>query len=437
MATHIAVEVEQARGPGVEFAGEAGQPLIGKQARIGAGWLGFDQAALVDSDDGAGRRVAVLVALPGSTFAGALLEVELLGGWSGPGQTALLARVPGAAMPSPAVAVAAGGIDNAAAWLDPAGAERIVLSARQRYRERASHNRITSGRAWYALGSLAPEMARFATPHSAAEYSLGRLPPRFLRGLEGLLDDDERLLYWVERPIASDPGLLERFRSRIDRRAALLALTDRQLLWIVDHAQPDRYLSDWGVDIEILPVERILGVTCDLRGAFAQLVVTTSASRRHFHLPVELADEVRVMRDLAGRFCPDTAGRLPRRLYPIDTAAFDAEAAGRFGQEAEARALFDAAADIGEGVLGFLFSPRRPGQRAPAAIALTSERVVLLGPAPADVSLRAAAEVTETLSPLVGRIGVARDVRLTYPAPLVDRGARFVRNVRRAMAAMP
>ena len=60
-------------------------------------------------------------------------------------------------------------------------------------------DRIVGGRAWDASGAT-PEAARFTTPHSLAEYSLGRLPLRFVRGLRDLLDPDERILYSVERP---------------------------------------------------------------------------------------------------------------------------------------------------------------------------------------------------------------------------------------------
>jgi hypothetical protein len=85
-------------------------------------------------------------------------------------------------------------------------------------------------------------------------------------------------------------------------------------------------------------------------------------------------------------------------------------------------------------VLGFLFSPRRPGQRAATAIGLTAERIVVLGPTRRSVELRRVVAVGETLSALVGRIHVTSDLRLTYPGPLVERGTLFVRQARRAMA---
>lgn len=433
MAARVVVEVEQALGPGVDFEQEPYGRLIGRRVRRGGMWLGFDRAALVDSDDGSGRRLAVLVALPSSTYAGCRLEVELAGGWQTTDSSILVGSLAGYPFSAPPLARVAANLDDGA-WIDAPAAERIARRARQRDRERRSHARIRGGRAWHAVGILPPELARFATPHSAAEYRLAKTPPRFVRGLEGLLDDDERLLYWVERPAITDVGLLSRLRGALDRRAALLALTDRQLLWIVDHVQPDQYLSDWGVDIEVVPVERVVAVGCEQRAGVVMLTLTTPAGRRAFGLPLELIDEVRLMRDLIARFAPSAAGDLPRRSYALEPIPFDTEAAARFGQEAAARAMHDRAASTGE-ILGFLFGPVRPGQRLPAALVLRPAAAELLG---SDrlrrVALADVAAISVTLSPLLGRIAFGRDVEVTYPAPMMDRGAAFVRLARHALA---
>jgi hypothetical protein len=430
----VTVEIEQALGPGIDFERDRGAVLVGRRVRAGGAWLGFDRGALVDSDDGLGRRVPVLVALPTSTFTGARLEVELCGGWSSKAGTILVGTPPGGPTPVPSLALIAGGLDERATWFDREAAALETLRAHQRYREREGHARISGGRAWHPFGALPPEVARFATPHSSAEYSLARLPPRFLRGLEGLLDDDERILYWIERPMLTDLGIVRRLRGRVDRRAALLALTDRQLLWIVDHAQPDRYLSDWGVDVESVPVERVLAGGCAERGESVELTVTTPAGIRRYGLPIELRDEVRVMRDLIERFAPDAAGSLPRRRYELEAIAFDPETAARFGQEADARRLRETALGADE-VLAFLFAPRRPGHRLAAALILRPGGVEL-----ASADRRTALELGEvlaislTLSPLVGRLSFGARVGISYPAPLVDRGSAFVRLARKAIA---
>ena len=429
----LVVEVEQALGPGVDFERDGRLGPVGRRARSSGAWLGFDRASIVDSDDGLGKRLPILVALPGSTFVGARLEVEVDGGWRSDQGPILLGRLADGAAPVPALARIAAHVDDGAAWFDRGAAEREARLGHQRYRERASHARIVGGRAWHALGALPPDLARFATPHSAAEYSLARLPARFVRGLEGLLDDDERVLYWVERPLLTDLGLLRRLRGRIDRRAALLALTDRQLLWIVDHAQPDQYLSDWGVDVELVPVERIVDARCEQRDDQLRLTIATPAGERAFDLPIELSDEVRVMRDLVARFTPVAAEGLPRRRYGLEPIAFDPEPGARFGQAAEAQALHDAAAERGT-VLAFLFSPRRPGQRAPAALVLRETEIELVRGKPEPVRLSDVNAISLTLSPLIGRLSPTPTVGLSYPAPLIDRGAAFARLTRRALA---
>ena len=428
------VEIEQALGPGVDFAAERGSGLVGRRARRGGAWLGFDRGCLVDSDDGFGRRVPVLVALPASTFAGARLEVQLVGGWTTADAVILVAALPRDSRPVPDVARMAAAIDGDATWIDREAAAHEARRAHQRYRERASHARIRGGRAWHPSGVLPPEVARFATPHSAAEYSLARLPGRFLRGLEGLLDDNERVLHWIERPMLSDVGLIDRLRARIDRRAALLVLTDRQLLWIVDHAQPDRFLSDWGVDVELVPIERVTGTHCAERPAIVELRVEVRQSTRRYALPVELGDEVRVMGELIGRFTPRSAGSLPRRRYPVDAVTFDPDTAARYGQDAEAAALLDAARADGE-VLAFLFSPRRPEQRSAAALVLHPDLVEFLSAERRSaVPLDEVTAIELTLSPLVGRLAFKDRIELTYPAPLAAHGAALVRLARRAIA---
>lgn len=433
MTLLVTVEVEQALGPGIDFERGRNQDLVGIRARASAGWLGFDRAALTNSDDGHGRSVPVLVALPASTFAGARLEVEVVGGWLLPTSLILVAGMPGGPVPIPQLSRVAAGAHDDATWVDAEQAKLEVRRAHNRHRERASHARILGGRAWQASGALPPELARFGTSHSIAEYRLGRLPARFLRALEGLLDDDERVLYWIERPMTRDIGVMQRLR-RLDRRAALLALTDRQLLWIVDHAQPDRYLSDWGADVELVPVERILAATCRLRGDVLEYTVSTPAGERIYKLPGELREELLVMADLVTRFTPGAARSLPRRLYPVGSIPFEAEAAARFSQETEARRLFEAAARRGD-VVAFLFSPRRPGQRLPAALVLRSTRIELDGGREAlGIAVSDVVAITMTLSPLVGHIAAGTRVGLTYPAPLADRGAAFVRLARRTLA---
>jgi hypothetical protein len=401
---------------------------------------------LLDTDDGHGRRLPILVAVPASTFTGARLSVELAGGWRERGRTVLLGRLEGTAVPPPDLARIAADVAPEATWLDPGEAGREARAAGRRYRERRAHARIMDGRAWQPAGALPPELARFATPHSAAEYRLTKLPPRFLRGLEGLLDDDERVLYWIERPVVADLGVVRRLRGDVDRRAALLALTDRQVLWLIDHARPDRYLSDWGVDVELIPVERVRGANIGLRGEEVCVTLTTQAGERVHRLPAELEAEARVMRDLLAAFTPAAARDLPLRRYTVAPIPFEAEPAERFAQASEARRAYESAAAMGE-VVAALYSPARPGQRRPASLLLRPSELELVGGgaprtgsrgrsprAETVVPLGAVVSIRLTLSPMVGEISIDPGIRMAYPAPISDHATAFVRLARKVLA---
>ncbi len=429
------VEVEQALGPGVDFEHDGHLGLLGRRARRVAPWPGLDRAALLDTDDGGGRRLPVLVAVPASTFAGARLAVELVGGWRDGRRTVLLGRIRGAAMPLPAIARIAAGVPDAATWLDGDAARREAREAGRRHRERRAHARIMGGRAWQPAGALPPELARSATPHSRAEYRLSRLPPRFLRGLGGLLDDDERILYWIERPLLVDRSLVQRLRGDRDPRAALLVLTDRQLLWLVDHARPDRYLSDWGVDVELIPVERVRGAAVARSGDSLSLSVATVAGGRSYRLPVELDAEAGVMRDLLASFTPGAARSLPLRRYEVAAIAFDDEPAERYGQVPEARRLHALATASGE-VTAALYSPARPGQRLPAMLLLRPSALELVvdEATHARIGLAEVVSIRLTLSPLVGEISIGSAIRVTYPAPISAGATAVVRLARRMLA---
>jgi len=429
------VVVEQALGPGVDFErDDYGQP-IGRRARTGGIWLGFDRAALPDSDDGTGRLLPVVMSLPASSFAGCRFEAVLTGGWSIGGGNILVGMLPGSPPPSRSLAAAAAGMASEGVWFGADQASRQARDARRRFRERRSQERVLGGRAWDIPAGRTPEAMRYTTPHSAAEYSLSCLPPRFLRGLSALLDDDERLLYAVQRPALLDPSLADRLRGR-ERRAALLALTDRQLLWAVDHFAPDRYLSDWGIDVDLIPVERIAGASCAQAGGIARLEVATALSRLGYALPAEHAAEVSVMQRLLARFVPSSDQSVPRRVYSLMPLALDTGSAARFGQQTEADSLLGRVR--GRDLMAFAYSPRRPGQPRSCGLALTAGTLELIAPtAAASVSLADVSGLRLTLSPLATRfatLGRGKGVEIAFPGPLAGEIASLARLARRAMA---
>ena len=101
----ILIEVVEALGPGLELEHDHRTGgLVAARARAGGLWLGFDRGALVDSDDGSGRSVPVIVAVPGSTWPGCRIDAELVGALAAGCRMVLVARISGIPEPSPAVA---------------------------------------------------------------------------------------------------------------------------------------------------------------------------------------------------------------------------------------------------------------------------------------------------------------------------------------------
>lgn len=437
----ILVEVEDALGLGLDYERDLKRGgIVVRGARGGGLWLGVDRGFLVDSDDGRGRAAPVLVALPASSFIGARIDAELVGGFSDASGLVLVARLPGATLPIDAVLRTVGRVSPEAEWIDARYASELASAARRAFRERRSRGRIVGGLAWRPPEGMSTEALRAGGVYSKAERSLGRLPPRFIRGLEGMLDPDERLRYSMERPWRSDASLLTRVRGGRDHRSGLLLLTDREILWLVDHTNPDSYLFDWGVDVDMVPVEQLTEVRVEDERDALLLVLQTQGGRHTVALPVELEADVRVFESLALSFLPErNRGRL-RRVYPTEAIEFVEESAERFHQLDEARALQEAARREAGELLAFVYSPRREGQRHALGLWLSPSSVGVVGPRPERMSLGELRSVGVVLSPLVARVtlrGTDRTLAFTYPAPLAVHGAALVRLLRRLWANGP
>jgi hypothetical protein len=449
-ATHsrhiVLVEVEEALGPGLDYGRDLEHGgIVVRGARGGGLWLGADRGFLVDSDDGHGREVPVLVALPASSFVGARIDAELVGGFSGGAGLVLVARLPGATLPVDAVLRAVGRVSPDATWIDAGRASERASAARRAFRERRGRGRITGGLAWRPPEGMSAEALRSGGVYSKAERSLDRLPPRFLRGLEGMLDPDERLHYSIERPWRSDAGLLTRVGGGRDHRSGLLLLTDREVLWLVDHTNPDSFLFDWGVDVDMVPIEQLTGVRVEDERDALRLVLQTQGGRHSVALPVEMEAEVRVFESLTSSFLPERNRERLRRVYTTEAVEFVEETAERFRQLDEARTLREAARlaaarrEAGQ-LLAFVYSPRREGQRQPLGLWLSPAEVGVVGPRPERLSLCDLRSVGMVLSPLIARVtlrGSSRTLTFTYPAPLAVHGAALVRLLRRLWANGP
>jgi len=427
------VEVVEPLGPGLEFDQDpVTRERIARRARRAGPWLGLDRAVLVDSDDGTGRGVRALVGVPSSTFAGCRIGVAWTGALVDDRGPILIGRVEGVADPPPAVARVVSERPTSA-WLGPEEAYHLAREGRRRYRVRRTADRVVGGQAW-DRPIVGPEYARFATPHAWTGYSLRRLPPRYARALERLLDPNERVLYAIERPAVPGARLFERSHRRRDRRAASLVLTDRQACWLVDHADPDRYLSDWGVDVESIAIETVVGIDIRRRSGAVEIHIRTPIGATRATLPTEYAAEAEVFAALVRRFVAASGTTAVRRRYPVAECEPDWSRVEAFHQVDEARSL--AARHEGPS-LGLLFSPRRPGRREAALWVLAEDGLRSISSGGIVLQrLDAVHAIRLVLSPREGRVEVVGvpGVALDFPAPFADDAAALVRSIRRRIA---
>ncbi len=436
------VTIEEAAGPGLELAVDRSRPgpvLTG--ARSGGTFLGFDRAAVHETDGGDGTPLAAVVALPSSASAGCWLEARVCGVMTdGASRAVLVTALRGHPLPvEPIIRVAARMPGGELLGFEEAMV--VVRRANERFRRRRAAGRRPLRPAWLPI-DLETRAVTGASIASSAERGLSHLPPRFVRGLVDLLDADERILASIERPPDTSGGILA-WRRAGDRRAALLVLTDRQVLWLVDHVPPSRYLLDWGVDAELLPLERLV----DLRIRFGErpaaptgLGLRTDAGETIFALPADLEQEARAFALLLARFLPGDGAGVVRRRYPIEPRPFDPEPASRFrqGDEAARRVAALGTRGSAEPIAAF-FAPRRDRVKRSVAVVLTPEELLAeAGGEVVQLPLPALRLMGVALSPLVGRVELhgsgGRPLRFTYPSPLSEAATAFARTCRRAWA---
>ncbi len=435
------VTIEEAPGPGLELAVDRSRPGPVLTGSRGVGtFLGFDRGAVHETDSGDGTPLAAVVALPSSASAGCWLEAQVCGVMTdGASRAVLVTSLPGHPVPvAPIIRVAARMPDGE--LLGVAEAVAVVRRANERFRRRRAAGRGPMRPAWLPIDLETREMTG-ASIASSAERGLSHLPPRFVRGLTGLLDTDERILASVERPPDTSGGILAWRRPR-DRRAALLVLTDRQVLWLVDHAPPSRYLLDWGVDAELLPLERLVDLRIrfdERRSSGTGLGLRTDAGETMFALPSDLEPEARAFALLLARFLPGEGQNVVRRRYPIEPLPFDPEPASRFRQGEEAARRVAALGALGSAEpLAAFYAPRRERVKQSIAVVLTPHELLTeSGGRVVQLPLPALRLMGVALSPLVGRVelhGGGSPLRFTYPSPLSEAATVFIRACRRAWA---
>lgn len=422
------VEIEEPRGAGLDIGWEPGRGLVVTGARGQRSWLGFDRGAVAETDAGEGDRLAAVVTLGHSAAAGVWVRATVAGVLADDGRIVVVARGPGGSMPTPEIARVAAGTGRDARWIPAADANRPVRQARECYRRRRAAMRVTDQPAWLPRGiGTGESQAGF---YSLSESGLATLPPRFVRGLRDLLDDDERILGWGERPASSRPALA--IWRRPAHKAGLLLVSDRQLVWMVDHVPPDRYLTEWGVDVQVVPIEAIRSA----KAVDGALAVGLAGGELTFGAGTPTAD-VDALRAIIKRFA--AVGSALRRRYPIPPVALDAASLAVYRQADEAAARVKRLEATAEHMtLAAFYAPRREGVRRATAFVLTENAVYVDDERSCrPIALGSMRELAIDLSPLRGRIAVGDDsapASASFPWPLGEQAASFVRHARRAWA---
>jgi len=213
------------------------------------------------------RAVPVLVVRRVPTFPDCLLTARLIG-LHHDGQSAAFVAVPTVDPAFQGVATLSELPETLLARLMeaiPSGIWEEVGAANERYQQifhterttRAQLRRV-GGRAWQAAMAAPERDGRGeAEQHSIAEYHVRDVPARFQDYVVELLLPSERILALVHRP----PSSRRRMLRRDPLPEALLLVTDRQLLTMVDTIPPDVTMARWGFVAASAPLERLTSVS--------------------------------------------------------------------------------------------------------------------------------------------------------------------------------
>jgi hypothetical protein len=174
-------------------------------------------------------------------------------------------------------------------WLEKDAALALLWEGRQRLlADRARQRPARYGAAWKAQPGEHPrDSSVYTEPHTWAERMVGSLPFRFQRYVQDELLEEERILFFVERPPFRPPGARWGVLRRQRLSEGLLIVTDRQLLFMEDALPPDITMVDWGYIARTTAVERIQGA--ELRAepdrAVLHVRVQAESGSEHFSVP--------------------------------------------------------------------------------------------------------------------------------------------------------
>ena len=226
-------------------------------------------------------------------------------------------------------------------WLERSAALTLLREGRERLAsDRARRPVVRHGAAWRAQpGERGRDGSDYADPHSWAERMVSSLPTRFECYVEDELLEEERILFFVERPPFRPPGPRWGVLQRRRLRDGLLIITDRQVLFLVDALPPDQTMVNWGYVARTTAVERVQGADVKMEPDRAVLHVQVEAQSGSEHLailfPPECKDPLFEVESLLRRFA-SPEGATVRRLYADEEEAKHkdkVEAASRVGSQ--------------------------------------------------------------------------------------------------------
>lgn len=326
----------------------------------------FDAAHVEDH----GERLPVILLSSLPTFEGCLVEARVLGGVQHlPAIVVIAAPVADPLAPQNIdsfeclkrdLACAAvdllGSPDGPVSFIGAAEALRCVGEWRRSVRTAAAtRTQVRGGAAWKAVAPSKESRG----PHTWAENLLFRLPLRFQDYVAELLFDDERILFYLDRPPFRHHGRLGSLRGK-KANEGLFVLTDRMALLMEDAIPPGITMVHWGYRADIVAVEQILGAELATSGAVVTLCLHYRAAggqtdSLRIPFPESHREALEDVLPLLRAFAAENT-MLPRRLYtgsPLwfhhERPKFHAETEAQCRQEGDGAVV--ATSDRGRAVL--------------------------------------------------------------------------------------
>lgn len=306
----------------------------------------FELAYIEDHEE----RLSVILLTSLPTFDGCLIEARILGGVQHlPAIAVLAAPVADPVAPQNidsadcvrqelvrAAADLLRSPDGEVSFVEAAEALRCVDEWRRSVRAAAARRaQVRSGAAWKAV---APSK-ECRGPHTWAENLLFRLPLRFQDYVAELLFDDERILFYLDRPPFRHHGRLGSLRGK-KANEGLFVLTDRMALLMEDAIPPGMTMVHWGYRADIVAVEQILGAELGTSGAVVTLCLHYRAASGQtgslrIPFPESHREALEDVLPLLRAFAAENT-MLPRRLYTGSPSWLDHERP-KFHAETEAQ----------------------------------------------------------------------------------------------------